>query len=53
LDRPYDPFKEAAMLSLARLFRLDNKPEKARETLKAFVEKHKDSPFLSMAKAHL
>lgn len=48
-----NPFKEAAMLSLARLYTLDNRPEKAQELLKRFVEEHKDSPFLSMAKARL
>ena len=54
LDRPYDdPFKEAAMLSLARLYRLDNEPERAKEILKEFVEEYKDSPFLPMAKARL
>ena len=45
--------KEAAMLSLARLHRLDNNPEKAKEILKEFVEEYKDSPFLPMAKAGL
>jgi outer membrane protein assembly factor BamD (BamD/ComL family) len=53
LDRPYAPFKEAAMLSLARLYRLDNEPERAKEILKEFVEEYKDSPFLPMAKARL
>ncbi len=46
-------FKEAAMLSLARLYRLDHKQEKAEEILEKFVEKYQYSPFLSMAKAHL
>ena len=45
-------FKETTMLSLARLYRLDNKPEKAEEILREFVEQYKDSPFLPMAKAH-
>jgi predicted negative regulator of RcsB-dependent stress response len=53
MNRAYDPFKEAAMLSLARLYRLDNKPERAKEILKEFVEEYKDSPFLPLAKARL
>ncbi|MDY6879961.1 MAG: tetratricopeptide repeat protein [Desulfatiglans sp.] len=48
-----NPLKEAAMLSLARLHRLDQNPGKAKEILKTFVEKYKDSPFLPMAKAGL
>ena len=48
-----DPFKETVMLSLARLYRLDNQTEKAKEILKEFVEQYKDSPFLPMAKAYL
>ena len=53
LVRQGDPFKEAAMLSQARLYRLDNKPEKEKETLKRFVEEYKDSPFLPFAKSRL
>jgi predicted negative regulator of RcsB-dependent stress response len=53
IGSPDDPFKEAAMLALARLYRLDNRPEKANEILKEFVQEYKDSPFLPMAKAHL
>ncbi len=53
VEVPDDPFKETAMLSLARLYRLDNKPEKAKEILKEFVEKYETSPFHPMAKAHL
>ena len=53
LDRPADPFKETAMYSLARLYRLDGQSEKAREMLKEFIEKYKTSPFLPMAKARL
>ena len=50
---PEHPFKETAMLSLARLYRLDNNPEKAKEILEDFVENYTDSPFLSLAKAQL
>ena len=52
-ERPGDPFKESAMLSQARLYRLDNKPEKEKEVLRRFVEEYKDSPFLPFAKARL
>jgi outer membrane protein assembly factor BamD (BamD/ComL family) len=50
---PDSSFSEPAMLSLARLYRLDNKPEKAREVLNKFVEQHGDSPLLPFAKAQL
>ena len=53
LKRPDNPFKEAAMLSIARLYSLDNNLEKEKETLKEFVEKYPTSPFLTMAKARL
>ena len=46
-------FREAAKLSLARLYRLDHKPEKAKEILKEFAQEYTDSPFLPLAKAHL
>ena len=46
-------FKEQATLNLARVYALSNRPDKAKETLKEFVEKYKNSPFLSMAKARL
>ena len=52
-ERQDDPFKENAMLSQARLYRLDNKPEKEKEVLRRFVEEYKTSPFLPFAKAHL
>lgn len=53
IEAPDDPFKETAMLSLARLYRLDNDPEKSKEILKEFVDKYEASPFHSMAKAHV
>jgi tetratricopeptide (TPR) repeat protein len=46
-------FEEQATLSLARIYRLSNQPEKSKETLKEFVEKFNSSPFLPLAKAHL
>jgi predicted negative regulator of RcsB-dependent stress response len=50
---PDHPFKETAMLNLARLYRLDNNPDKEKEILKQFVEAYGDSPFLAQAKARL
>lgn len=50
---PDNSFREAAKLSLARLYRLDHKPEKAKEILKEFAQEYTDSPFLPLAKAHL
>ena len=50
---PYDSFKDSAMLSLARVYRLDHQHEKAREILEEFVQKYKTSPFYPMAKARL
>ena len=46
-------FKEQAMFNLARVYGLSKQPDKAKETLKEFIEKYKNSPFLSMAKARL
>jgi tetratricopeptide (TPR) repeat protein len=48
-----NPFRETAMLSLERLHRLDNQPDKAHDILKRFVQEYKTSPFLPMAKARL
>jgi len=45
--------KESATWALARLYRLDNKPEKEQEILEEFVEKYRGSPFYAMAKANL
>jgi outer membrane protein assembly factor BamD (BamD/ComL family) len=50
---PSSPFKEQAMLGLARVYRLSNQNEKAREVLKEFVETFKDSPLLPLANAYL
>jgi len=46
-------FKEQATFNLARVYGLSKQPDKAKETLKEFIEKFKNSPFLSMAKARL
>lgn len=53
VDGPNDFFKEQAMLSLARVYRLDNQKDKSKKILEEFLEKFKSSPFLPMAKAHL
>jgi outer membrane protein assembly factor BamD (BamD/ComL family) len=45
--------KEEAMLSLARVYRLANQNEKAKETLEKFLETFQNSPFLPLAKAYL
>lgn len=50
---PDDPASEIASLNLARLYRLAGQMDKSRETLKAFTDNFKDSPFLPMARAHL
>jgi tetratricopeptide (TPR) repeat protein len=46
-------FKEQAMLSLARVYRLANQSDKSKKILEEFVEKYETSPFLPIAKAHL
>jgi len=46
-------FVEQAMLSLARVYRLSNQPEKSQETLNEFLEKFQTSPFLPQVKARL
>jgi outer membrane protein assembly factor BamD (BamD/ComL family) len=35
------------------VYGLSKQPDKAKEPLKEFIEKYKNSPFLSMAKARL
>jgi predicted negative regulator of RcsB-dependent stress response len=53
VDGPNDFFKEQAMLSLARVYRLDNQTDKAKKILEEFLDQFKSSPFLPIAKAHL
>jgi outer membrane protein assembly factor BamD (BamD/ComL family) len=52
-ERPDNPFAESAQINLARLYRLDNQSEKAKQILEAFVERYPESPFVGFAKAHL
>jgi len=53
VDAPDNLFRETAMLSLERVYRIDNQPEKATGILKKFVQEYKTSPFLPMALARL
>ncbi len=53
LNERDNPFRESAMLSLARLYRLDNRMEQEKAILKDFIESYRDSPFLPMAQARL
>jgi len=53
VEAPDNLFRETAMLSLERVYRIDNQPEKSNEILKKFVQEYKASPFLPMAKARL
>ena len=46
-------FGETAMFNIARLYRLDNNPEKARSILEAFVKKYENSPYLPLVKAQI
>lgn len=48
-----NPFREPAMLSIARLYRLTHQVKMEKEVLKEFVATYKNSPFLPIAKAHL
>ncbi len=48
-----NPFRGSAMLSMARLYGLNNQAKEKQETLKEFIEVYKNSPFLPMAKAML
>jgi len=53
LEERDDPFRESAMLGLARLYRLDNQTENEKDILKDFIESYRNSPFLPMVKARL
>ena len=52
-DASGSTFRQTAMWNLARLYRLDNSPEKEAQILKNFVEKYEGSPYYAMAKARL
>jgi len=50
---PDDFFKEQAMLSMARIYRLTDKEEKSNEILRDFITRFKNSQFLPLVKAYL
>ena len=50
---PDDFFKEQAMLSMARIYRLQGDQNRSNEILTEFTEKFKNSPFLPIAEAYL
>jgi predicted negative regulator of RcsB-dependent stress response len=52
-DASGSTFRQTAMWNLARLYRLDNSPEKEAQILKDFVEEYEGSPYYAMAKARL
>lgn len=52
-EHPESPFREFALLSLERLYRLDNNPNKAKKVIEKFVKEYPRSPFFYMAKARL
>ena len=53
VETKVNPFRETAMLSLERVYRLDNQAEKAHKVLQEFVDTYKTSPFFDAAKARL
>ena len=53
MDGPDNFFKELAMMSLARVYRLANQEDISKEILKEFIAKFKSSPYMPIAKAHL
>ncbi|RLB85302.1 MAG: hypothetical protein DRH15_03580 [Deltaproteobacteria bacterium] len=48
-----NPFRELALINLARVYRLANKVEDSKRVLKEFIVAFPDSPFLPMEKALL
>jgi len=48
-----NPFRELAMISLARVYRLADRSKDSKRTLKQFIEEFPNSPFLTLAKALL
>lgn len=53
LAAPSDTFKAQAMLSLARVYRLEGKVKESKKILTEFLVKYKNSPYAPLAKAHL
>jgi outer membrane protein assembly factor BamD (BamD/ComL family) len=48
-----NPFREEALRALARLYRIDNRPEEEKRVLQEFLESYPDSPFAAAARARL
>jgi tetratricopeptide (TPR) repeat protein len=53
LKNPRAPLQESAQWILARLYRLDNQTQKAKQLLEEFVAKYPASPFAPIAKTYL
>ena len=53
MNGPDNFFKELAMISLARVYRLASQEDMSKEILKEFIEKFKSSPYMPIAKTHL
>ena len=52
-EYPKSPFREFALLNLARLYELDNNINSSKEAIKKFIKEYPQSPFFYMAKAKL
>ncbi len=52
-EHPESPFREFALLSLERLYRLNNNYDKEKKTIKEFIRDYPNSPFFYMVKSHL
>ncbi len=52
-EHPESPFREFALLSLERLYRLSNNPGKAKKAIGEFLKEYPNSLFFYMAKARL
>jgi outer membrane protein assembly factor BamD (BamD/ComL family) len=50
---PKDPFREVALMSLARVDRLQNLQDKEKEILETLLRAYPDSPYVPMVKARL
>jgi outer membrane protein assembly factor BamD (BamD/ComL family) len=53
LSEEGNPFREPALVLLARLYRLNHQEAEKEKVIKEFMKTYKDSPFLPMIKAHL
>lgn len=53
LEYSDEVFGETAMINLARLYRLDNNPDKSRSVLMDFVKKYENSPYIPLVKSQI